>query len=450
MIGLVKKSFLGCLLAVLFSCAYDNVPSPPSNPCENELKTVYTDQISYFTGDEVNVFFQSSKSHYCGLRIYNSKNEVVFTTKALIYPQTIVQAEPWKNGLNLKGTVQFTIPMSLPSGVYYIDNKVPIVVKSRDAADVTVVYPTNTINAYTNSGGKSLYGHNSTNNISSAIVSFKRPQNDLTERSHCIECMKWFLNQDSFSFRYIGDVDLDTSASLLGTKLLIIVGHSEYWTRKARNNFDDFVNQGGNVLVLSGNTMWWQVRYSPDGTQMICYKEPSDPCSIPAERTVYWNDPSLNYPIALSIGSDFDNGGYGLNKDNGWDGYKIVNGTSPLFEGLKLKRGDIIKLPSGECDGAPISSFDSDGFPILNNKFSFDKLELIGFDKGSRYNKETYPTFIAFKKSAKSGIVINVGSNDWCSPNGIGNHAWGAPIRTITHNAISKLLNGDRIFSDKN
>ena len=30
-------------------------------------------------------------------------------------------------------------------------------------------------------------------------------------------------------------------------------------------------NTGGHALILSGNTMWWQVRYNEDKTKLICY-----------------------------------------------------------------------------------------------------------------------------------------------------------------------------------
>jgi hypothetical protein len=383
------------------------------------------------------------------MRLYNANNQVVYTATAFIYPQTIQCPEPWKTGFDLKGGVKFTIPQSLQSGVYFIEKKHPIVVKSRTPADITVVFPSNTINAYTNSGGKGLYAFNSSNKTPATSVSFKRPLDDLAEINKCSECLKWFLSKGEFSFRYIADNDLESSQSLTNTKLLVIAGHSEYWSRNARSQFDAFVNNGGNALILSGNTMWWQVRYSVDSSDLICYRDAgSDPTILPLLKTITWDDLSLQYPVIKSIGSDFNHGGYGLDSDNGWDGYKIVNGKSPLLEGLNLNRGDIVKAPSTECDGAPISGFDEDGFPVLENRFSFDKLELIGYDKGSRLHHETYPTFIIFKKNPTSGIVINVGSTDWCSANGIGNLTWGHQIQTITYNAISKLMNGLNVFSE--
>jgi hypothetical protein len=342
-----------------------------------------------------------------------------------------------------------TLPRTLVSGVYLIEGQIPFVVKGDSPADVTVVFPSNTITAYNASGGKSLYGFNSTGSVGSQTVSFLRPLNDGDEEDRCTECLKWFTSLTEFSINYISDLDLDIYESIAGSKVLILAGHSEYWTRKARTNFDQFVSGGGHSVLLSGNSMWWQVRYSDDRNQLICYREAKlDPETDPLMKTVRWVDPLLNFPIAKSIGADFDGGGYGLKGDNGWDGYKIANPASPLLEGLNLKRGDIISIPSDECDGAPIKGFDSEGFPVLDNKYNFEKFELIGFDKGTRGGAETYPTFIVMQATPSSGVVVNMGANDWCSASGVGHAIAGGPLKTITRNAIHKLVSGVTVFSN--
>ena len=88
---------------------------------------------------------------------------------------------------------------------------------------------------------------------------------------------------------------MDDYENIRGAKLLVVIGHSEYWTRTARLNFDRFVDEGCHALVLSGNTMWWQVRYSENKDRMICYKGGNDPAA-PARsphRTTNWFVSSL-------------------------------------------------------------------------------------------------------------------------------------------------------------
>jgi hypothetical protein len=165
----------------------------------------------------------------------------------------------------------------------------------------------------------------------------------------------------------------------------------------------------------------------------------------PLLKTIEWDKTSLQYPIVSSIGADFPRGGYGMKNDNGWNGYKIATPSSPLFEGLGLKRGDILSLPSLEYDGAPIVGFDQEGYPILDEEsLNFEKIELLAFDRGFRAT-ETTATFIVFQRTKDSGIIINTASTDWCSSSGMGGKSANA-IKRITYNALHKLVNSMQVF----
>jgi hypothetical protein len=50
------------------------------------------------------------------------------------------------------------------------------------------------------------------------------------------------------------------------------VGHSEYWSTEARTAIDRFLKNGGDVIALSGNTMFWRVSFDPTMTTMECRK----------------------------------------------------------------------------------------------------------------------------------------------------------------------------------
>ncbi|MBS1505850.1 MAG: hypothetical protein JSS79_04305 [Bacteroidetes bacterium] len=441
------------LIVVLQSCRDNETTKPlpvPLPACDKAVLSGYTDKTSYFPGEEVQVYLQSASPFNCALGFFNIKGSLVFSLDVNLFHQDIQPDEPYKNGFKFLSNGKIKLPQGITSGIYLIENKIPFIVKSSLAADITVVYPVNTINAYCNTGGKSLYGFNSDNNEASTQVSFLRPIESTTEYGECVECLRWFPSLVGYSINYITDVDLNDYTTFKDSKLLMIIGHSEYWTRLARVHFDQFVNSGKNAIVLSGNTMWWHARYTASKDALICHRDPvKDPEPDPAMKTVTWTDPSLQFSILTSIGEDFEHGGYGLHDDYGWDGYKIVNPLSPLLTGLGLNRGDIIGLPTGEYDGAPIKGFDLDGYPLLDNDLlKFEKVELIGFDRGSRAGKETIPTFIILKRTKTSGIIVNAGSNTWCSGMGIGSSVNGDKIKTITKNAIVKLLSGQTVFSN--
>jgi len=239
-------------------------------------------------------------------------------------------------------------------------------------------------------------------------------------------------------------MDLDNYSNINGATLLVIPGHSEYWTKTARQNFDAFVSAGNNALVLSGNTMWWQVRYSNDHTKMICYKsKTADPISDVTLKTYEWIDPSLNYLTETSIGANHLLGGNGLDTgawaNKGWKGYKIINNASPLLRNTNLNNGDIISVPTTEYDGTYlIAATETNNFVQPDpTKLGFKNLEVIGFDYGSYnpYSHVTVPTFIVFQKTVSSGYVVNTCSTDWCSPRGFGGTSAGQIIQ-ITKNGL--------------
>lgn len=422
-------------------------PSPPSpnaplptTPCATGLVDGYTDKTSYFPGEEMFIFLKGNTSEpSCRLNIYSVDGELALPIPSSIFKQEVNPNMPYSNGFGYVFSAKLILP-NMKSGVYLIENRIPFIVKSADPVDVVVVYPSNTANAYSISGGKSLY---STDNQPNE-VSFHRPI-ELQDLSKV--CLKWFKTVSDVSFSYISDRDLDQYSSIEKTSVLCLVGHNEYWTRSARKNFDRFVDEGGHALILSGNTMWWQVRYSDDGTKLICYKDANeDPELNPLFKTITWDKASLEYPIISSIGADFNRGGYGLRADAGWNGFKVMRPESPLFEGLNLTAGTILSCPSLEYDGAPLLGFDAKGNPILDlNTLGFYKGEILAFDKGFRA-QETYATFAVFQRTANSGIIINAGTTDWCSSNGMGGTS-SDKIKAITKNALLKLVYNEAVFA---
>ncbi len=420
------------LLTVIFSCG-------------SSIEDGYTDQFSYYPNDHLSLFIngKSIENDY-EIDIENINGDVVGTFKADIKPQKPSNHKPYQNGFGYKPTRDLTVP-NLESGIYLFDGEIPFLVKSKKKCDIIILYSSNTENAYAFSGGKSTYSFNSTDKIPAEKVSFHRP---IELPFHSTEFLKWVTSLTDYSVGYICDKDLENYEVIRDAKLLIIPGHSEYWTRNARLNFDRFIDSGKNALILSGNTMWWQVRYSKNFSQLIAYKSADKDSLVENKlKTVNWSDTILNYPIMNSIGVDFTWGGYGKEKDNGWDGFKITNIQSPILEGVDLKLNDIISLPTEEYDGANLI-FSSDSSHVeLKNDYNFHKYELIGYDLGSR-SPRSNGAWIVLQKTPESGIIINTSSTNWCRKEGM-EDSDSDLIKRITLNMIDLLLNHDKtkVFS---
>jgi hypothetical protein len=71
----------------------------------------------------------------------------------------------------------------------------------------------------------------------------------------------------------ITDEDLDEDPELLSHfRALAIVGHSEYWSDRARDGLAAYLDSGGQVLCLSGDTLSVRVSYDADRSEMECRK----------------------------------------------------------------------------------------------------------------------------------------------------------------------------------
>ena len=80
-------------------------------------------------------------------------------------------------------------------------------------------------------------------------------------------------DHDGYDFDVVTDDDLHQDPEMLQDyQTLFINGHSEYWSVEAYTGVDAFLSAGGNVVALSGNTMFWRTSFSEDGAVMECRK----------------------------------------------------------------------------------------------------------------------------------------------------------------------------------
>jgi hypothetical protein len=418
----------------------------------------YTDKQSYRPSDSVTLFINAPTAQRTMLNLYNFANVVVHTVPADLYPQTPVGSTPWETGFGYQESVTFTLP-SLPSGVYTVEGIIPLIVRTAaypptpsQQPEVLILYPTNTIAAYNTSGGRSMYSVP----VPAPIVSFDRPMGDGSNFAFFDAFLEWLADTPlPYSTGYIADIDLEDYGTLDGVKVLVVIGHSEYWTRQARENFDRFVLSGGNVLLLTGNTMWWQIRYSDDLSQMICYKEVPDPIANPLLKTINWTKNSLEYPTVLSVGADFPRGGFGLGYPNS-GGFRVLSPNSPVFRGIFIRSGDVITIPTVEYDGAPLLNdpITEGGEPQLDlAALGAYRAEIIGYEYCSGNDSETGPgkvadnvaTWIVYQRTATSGVIMNGASTNWCSRTG----AFGTDgfrVRQIILNMLDSLANNQSLF----
>jgi hypothetical protein len=183
--------------------------------------------------------------------------------------------------------------------------------------------------------------------------------------------VRWAENQ-GLGFDYLTDYDLDRDPGALAPyRAVVLVGHSEYWSGPQRDRLERFVDEGGRLAILSGNTAFWKVRWEDEGRTLVCHKwNGASAEDVPAaEATHLWSHPMFARPEAEITGLSFIFGGYhrlGLCAARGQGGYTVYRPDHWALEGADLYWGDVfgddVPLVGYENDGCAIA-FGDDGLP---------------------------------------------------------------------------------------
>lgn len=416
-------------------------------------------------GDTLAIRISGRKIRFGRLPIIDALGRKVASTRfTAIRPQRIAGDEPWRNGAGFGVTVRWQVPSDFKSGVYFVAGYKPLFFVVRDAtlaAKIVALVSTHTFNAYSITRGYSLYRHLE----QAPVVSFNRPQN-LLKTDEWLPMVRW-LKKSIFAenIRYITDFDLESGEQLRNCQTLLILPHSEYWTRNARLNVDEFVAAGGDLIVASGNAMWWQVRIEGDHRdQLACYKraalkpvdEGGDPVIDPALKTTYWHAPSLKLDAVNSVGGNFLYGGYGKvvrNRAQGHGGLRIADPDHPLLNGQQVRKKEFLPIYwAREFDGAPVRGFDVDGIPVADtSKIECVDFNLIMYEWCYRAG-HTVGTMHVLRKTADSGFVLHLGAKDICFVLENKKRAFrksGRVLRAVLRNAIATSLDGRSPFRDQ-
>jgi hypothetical protein len=228
----------------------------------------------------------------------------------------VVRAGDWPSGL-------YFLRLSAPDGrVGYA----PFVVKPiRPRSRVAVVLSTNTWQAYNfwdengDGWGDSWYVSNTTRTVDLArpFLDFGVP---FRFRDWDLDFIAW-LNRTSKHVDFLTDDDLDAFPGgdelAAAYDLVIFPGHAEYMTKHAYDVVERYRDRGGNLMFLSANNFFWQVRRN--GRRLT--------------KVALWR--RVGRPEASLVGVQYVGSDYGGRQA----GY-IVRGSSWAFEGTGLGDGD--------------------------------------------------------------------------------------------------------------
>lgn len=118
-----------------------------------------------------------------------------------------------------------------------------------------------------------------------------------------------YLERNGYNVKYVSSKDVDANPAILdNAKVFISSGHDEYWSDGMRNTVKSFRDAGGHCLFMSGNEVFWRVRFDAGRTGMHCYKDTLSGGALdPVSWTGTWKDTRWpgRQPENLLTGTDF-------------------------------------------------------------------------------------------------------------------------------------------------
>ena len=443
-----------------------NAAEPPKDAPRPVIEG-YTDQLSYAPGEKVKLHVSCEEKSF-GYSVDQRLDGEGGHVEGKSYP---IPKDASSHGCHWPVAVTYNIRESYPSGCYQISSaatrdgkttRTPVyfVVRPKEPgknAKILLQLSTNTYNAYTNWGGYSLYAYNGRHKVQGRRVSFDRPLTSQFERWE-LPFIKW-AEANGYALDYCVNSDLEFRPEILKPyKLVLSVGHDEYWSAPMRDNLEKYIAGGGNVAFFSGNTCCWQVRSEDKGRALACWKQSfgDDPLYKSGNHkllTSLWSHYLVGRPENQLTGVGFLHGGYHRSHGQFMDGpgsYTLHRPDHWLFAGTNLKRGDAFgaKLPEYkvvgyECDGCELTW--KDGLPFPTHKDGTpDNFEVLA-TAPAKWHPDDCEWYEKWEKGrvgnavigtyTRGGTVVTVGSTDWS----FGLKGNDPAITRITKNVLDKL-----------
>jgi hypothetical protein len=432
-------------------------PAPVTNPAYTEGG--YAGSVSVQQGGTISLHLANKLNPFAVEIVNLAHPNMVLHTIANLTTPPLDCTGLHESGCNWPVTTTLEIPASWPSGFYAARFQTSlgrrfapftVTAATRGSASKTLfVTATHTHQAYNIYGNKNLYPSNDPSRAHR--VTYERPYHASAGlgkfsnwESHFLE----WMTEEHRSFEAATEVDLEDPTLLQNYDLLVLVGHSEYWTQRARNHVEAFSAAGGHIAIFGGNTMWWQIRLEDENRTIVAYKDRNlDPENGRNDSvvTTRWSAAPVYRPENLLTGSSFRHGEY-VNRDQTSPiesriGYSVVDPTSWVFNGANATVGQSFgKAVAGlEVDGAIYNCNmqgladrvdGSDGTPL-----NFKILATVPASRGRGT--------IGMYTNAAGGMVFNVGTQNWAR--GLETDVL---VQTMTRNVLARLSTGERMPYD--
>lgn len=428
----------------------------------------YTDQLSYVAGDDVKFHISAAKVFDVEIVRIGGDTTSVWKKEGIAAKEQAIPKDASSHGCQWSEAFRLTIPAAWKSGYYLAKFTVNeakqfhagscfFVVRCSTPGKQTKILlqlSTNTYNAYTNWGGYSLYAYNGRDKVQGRRVSFDRPQS--SQFPNWEQPFVQWAEKAGYTLDYAVNSDLEFRPEVLQHyKLVLSVGHDEYWSAPMRDHLEKFIADGGNVAFFSGNTCCWQVRSEDKGRSLTCFKQAfrEDPVFTTKDHRLLsttWGHHLVNRPENLLTGVGFLWGGYHKSHGQFMDGkgeFTIHRPEHWMLAGTNLKKGDVFgskdTIVGYECDGCELSW--KDGLPTPTYRDGTPKSFEMLATCPARWHPDDCEWYEKWEKGrtgnavmgtyTNKGTVVTVGTTDWSH----GLRGNDASVVRITKNVLDRL-----------
>ncbi len=391
---------------------------------------VYPDRGSYTPGDTVELHVSTNVT---SLRVEAFRLGVSSVTHVLAEGLTAGDygapaSDGWKTDFRWPVSAEIDIPEDWEPGFYQftLRNEADLEHTTRfelaiypeergSYGKVAVLTNDSTNMAYNKAGGKSNYQ-------GSRSMTYNRPGNYKSSNRELY--FPFWADNIGMPVEYMTSVDLHFGEDILDAyDVLVLHGHSEYWSREMRWKLEAFLDRGGKLVSLSGNTMWWSVRFdhTDEGLIMISCKNSNWATVCPDDpdlNTGYWHlqDPEIKVlGVSWKYGGYVDSHGF-YPKSEGYGGYFAESPLHWFWAGTGVLEGDHVGQDAGiagyEADG-PALEINANGKLVLApHPDRPANLIVLGTTPAASPKWEGYGAIVYFPYGDNGGEVFNCGSTD--------------------------------------
>ncbi|MCC7374458.1 MAG: hypothetical protein IT581_07365 [Verrucomicrobiales bacterium] len=438
----------------------------------------YAARVSYAPGEELALHVSTSAAEFSvEIARLGARREVVWNSAAVAGREHPIPEDSSSQGCRWPAAVTLKIPADWRSGYYQV------VLRARDGggrfihrntrtaegschfvlraaepgktSKILLQLSTHTYNAYNNWGGFSLYGYHAPGGNQGHRVSFERPP--ATQFPNWEQPFVEWAERNGYVLEYAANGDLESRPEILKAyRLVLSVGHDEYWSGPMRDHLERFIGDGGNVAFFSGNTCCWQVRAEDDGRALTCWKQNYHSDPVYAAREGYdtlatlWSHYLIKRPENKLTGVGFLWGGYHKSHGQLMDGsgaYTVHRPDHWIFAGTNLKRADAFggkdTIVGYECDGCELTW--TDGLPVPTHRDGTPETFEILATAPAQWHPDDCAWYDQWENGRKGNAVLGVytrggtvftcGSTDWAH----GLRGGDVTVDRITRNVLERL-----------